>query len=557
MDEKTHQYYSSHVKESAELYKTCSNGGVSKYFPSAFTPGSRVLDIGSGSGRDLALLISAGYDACGIDASAEMVSYTIAQIPSLTGRVKAALLPFDGLFFDTPFDAILCSALLMHIPDEQMFDAAFTLRANLRPGGRLLVSVPIARDDVGPDHRTPDGRLFIMRQPGYYRLLLERIGFRQIAYSEDDDSLGRKGIRWAIMIFTLEQSGGSRPIDRIESILNRDKKTATYKLALFRALCDIALTGYNQAVWYPDGTVGIDVKTVAEKWIVYYWPLIESPLFIPQLNGEKESASKSILFRTPMKDLVRSYSSQGGFNRFYMDMADGSFLQNNGELYAEVMNIITSAILKGPVVYAGGSLDDGAIFTYDAGDKRIKFSGDIWRELSLMGHWIKDALILRWAELTSSISGNEIPASQVIDLLLRLPVTERDTQESRKIFTGSSSLECVWTGVSLKKSFDLDHVIPFSLWHNNDLWNLLPAHPKVNNQKRDKLPARELLNSRRDVIIDYWRIIRDAFPVRFDNECRRITGISLGDNWQMPLFSTVSEAVEVTAFQRGIERWGG
>lgn len=33
--------------------------------------------------------------------------------------------------------------------------------------------------------------------------------------------------------------------------------------------------------------------------------------------------------------------------------------------------------------------------------------------------------------------------------------------------------------------FAIDHVIPFALWHNNDIWNLLPAAPAVNTQKSD------------------------------------------------------------------------
>jgi len=49
-------------------------------------------------------------------------------------------------------------------------------------------------------------------------------------------------------------------------------------------------------------------------------------------------------------------------------------------------------------------------------------SGEIWRELCLSGHWIQDALILRWGELTSEISHQAISPSAVIDRLLRVPV---------------------------------------------------------------------------------------------------------------------------------------
>ena len=42
--------------------------------------------------------------------------------------------------------------------------------------------------------------------------------------------------------------GHSRAIDRVESIINVDRKVATYKLALIRALCNIATTSWASGV---------------------------------------------------------------------------------------------------------------------------------------------------------------------------------------------------------------------------------------------------------------------------------------------------------------------
>jgi hypothetical protein len=123
----------------------------------------------------------------------------------------------------------------------------------------------------------------------------------------------------------------------------------------------------------------------------------------------------------------------------------------------------------------------------------------------------------------------------------------------------------------------------YTLLHNNDLWNLLPAHPKVNNSKRDMLPSRRIMNKRKDVIKDYWDIINEKYPARFANETARFMGgtVSLGSaretqlisddstelitsplnernrNWHEELFSVVVEAVEITAIQRGAGRWDG
>lgn len=83
---------------------------------------------------------------------------------------------------------------------------------------------------------------------------------------------------------------------------------------------------------------------------------------------------------------------------------------------------------------------------------------------------------------------------------------------------------CVWSGRPLANRYDVDHVVPYAAWGNNDLWNLLPCDPTVNRGpggKFDRLPSRELLLSRRDVVVDYWRQYAHALPTRFATQARR------------------------------------
>jgi len=88
---------------------------------------------------------------------------------------------------------------------------------------------------------------------------------------------------------------------------------------------------------------------------------------------------------------------------------------------------------------------------------------------------------------------------------------------------------------------------------NNDLWNLLPADPQMNREKGDSLPTSGLLKRRRDVILNYWDVIRRANPQRFEHEITRFAGNKAPD----PLwcFMAMVESVEATALQRGCERW--
>ena len=67
-------------------------------------------------------------------------------------------------------------------------------------------------------------------------------------------------------------------------------------------------------------------------------------------------------------------------------------------------------------------------------------------------------------------------------------------------------LFCVWSGKKISISAaDVDHCFPWSAWPCGDLWNLLPAARKVNQQeKKAKLPSDRILNSARARFIDWW-----------------------------------------------------
>ncbi|MEI6114856.1 MAG: HNH endonuclease domain-containing protein [Burkholderiales bacterium] len=185
-------------------------------------------------------------------------------------------------------------------------------------------------------------------------------------------------------------------------------------------------------------------------------------------------------------------------------------------------------------------------------------NADLWRELSLLGHWIADAVILRWAALTQKFSYRQgISAGDVLTLLLARPDPLRATALARKAYVGGGVSECTWSGKTLRPDFAVDHVLPFALWGNNDLWNLMPADPTVNGSKSDKLPTSELLISRQHVLQENWERPRSELTEPFDLQARHLPGKSLtaSGGWKAELFSRLREAVEVTAIQRGVARW--
>jgi len=224
MDSRTIQYYDEHCDELFALYEK-SRSGPAKYFKTAFPPDSEILDIGAGSGRDLGLLIRENYEAYGVEPSHRLRALAL-QTPELAGRIWDGALPGLATQIRRQFDGILCSAVFQHIPREQQLDAALNIRNLLKTNGRLLLSFPKDRPGLDASGRDEGGRLFTPLVPEEIELLFERLGFQRIGSWVDADSLGRPGISWAALLFVL-RSDQARPIDRIEGVLNRNRKVAT------------------------------------------------------------------------------------------------------------------------------------------------------------------------------------------------------------------------------------------------------------------------------------------------------------------------------------------
>jgi SAM-dependent methyltransferase len=166
MDLPTLKYYEKHAPEIAERYGRVQKG-VANYFNVAFPPGARVLDIGMGTGRDVAKLNALGWSAYGIEPSKALLDFALARHPELRNNFFLGSLPDKepGLKkLGGKFDGILCSAVLQHLPRVALFDSLFAIKSLLKPHGRVLISIPEDRPDI-EDNRDKEGRLFTPIHP--------------------------------------------------------------------------------------------------------------------------------------------------------------------------------------------------------------------------------------------------------------------------------------------------------------------------------------------------------------------------------------------------------
>lgn len=136
MDQTTVAFYSANAPTVAARYEAVVSS-LSNHFATAFRPKSKLLDIGFGSGRDLAVLVGQGHECYGVDPTKELIAEAQAYHPELSGRLVQGALPELLPPFGGAFDGVLCSAVLMHIPAQQLPLAAQSIKDCLRPQGRL------------------------------------------------------------------------------------------------------------------------------------------------------------------------------------------------------------------------------------------------------------------------------------------------------------------------------------------------------------------------------------------------------------------------------------
>jgi hypothetical protein len=360
----------------------------------------------------------------------------------------------------------------------------------------------------------------------------------------------------------------------ISKIIERDSKVSTYKFALLRGTIDVIIEN-SPYIRFESDRAYIPLALLVEKWLLYYYPLLESKIHIPQIQGDSNLA-----FELQFRKIIDEYSFRGGFSSFYNDIRNKGIPEDLKGDYWNLLKKLRETITKNPMQYIGRSLNAGfySIYQYENSTRVIRPNSldinkivevfgefsipvEYYKAFQILGSFIggQDSILFKWAEFSINTSKSKIPIEMVLNGVLKSPITLREVRESKKLYENilkkDSSVFCVWTDKIIEK-YHVDHVIPFSIWKNNDLWNLLPSTPKINGDKKDKIPSIDTIEKRKDLIIYYWELIYEAHQERFERELKlALLGNIPLSNWKEKGIESLKTSCNYLITQRGFEEW--
>lgn len=516
-------WYDAHAEMLAERYESVPSERIHSWLIDLLpAKPATVLDIGAGSGRDAAWLASQGYDVVAVEPSGNMRTAARQRYEDRPIQWLADRLPTIERTFKTglSFDVILLSAVWMHVAASDRARAFRKLITLLKPGGLLAITLRSgpAEPERGFHPVSADEIRRLARDHGAF------IEFKNTA----EDHLARPEIRWTHLAIRLPDDGtGALPL--LRHVILNDNKSSTYKLGLLRTLCRIADGAGGMARTEDDDYVSIPMGLVALTWLRLYKPLLAENL--PQ-NPRNRQGGVHLDFAKKAFQRLTSVS--------HHDLRVGSrFSGVTGAALNEALRNATTNIVRMPRTYitypnsrrpvllsvrgavtksrpTDVQIDEAYLSSF--GTMRVPIH--IWTAIQRFAAWIEPAILAEWKRetrryaVTQGRSLNEAKLSEAMTWSDPTRDVKIPRERAAQLF-GARRLHCVWSGKRLSNDIlQIDHCFPWTAWPCGDLWNLMPTHRRVNQEKRDRLPAELLMRAAQDRILDWWDAAYRESPSR-------------------------------------------
>ncbi len=500
--------YSRNSKRFAERYEKVSPEEINSSWHHLIpTTKSVILDVGAGSGRDAAWLAEKGHEVIAVEPAdgLRQIANELHPNPSIQW-IKDTLPALKKVYeLNLKFALILVNAAWMHVAPGSRERAFRKLVNLLKPGGILVITLR-----NGPLH---DERVMYPVSTEEIHQFSNRFALEVLLKTESEDKLGRPELSWTTFVLWLPDDGtGALPL--LRHVIINDAKSSTYKLALLRVLLRIADGSQGAVIDRTEEHVILPFGLIALYWIKLFKPLVLDQGFLQQPSDKIRLSFDKTAFKS-LSD-ISPYDLRIGA-RF-----KGAHAENLTIALRDARNTIKNM----PAFYTTYPNSENPIFPCELRAVRqsksiiidldflskfgtFKVPSKLWDAMNQYACWIEPAILNEWCDLMAGYEkkyGRQKSLDEYLKTLSRLD-QDHNTIEVRKIVENvkekGRKIFCVWTGDRLTNQYHIDHCFPFAHWPNNDLWNLLPAHPKINSRKSDKLPSALLLDKARERIIEW------------------------------------------------------
>lgn len=149
MSEVTAQAYGRFAEKHAILSSECwirEDKPFIDYFLGKLSPGSRLLDLGSGSGNQAAYFKQYGLDVVMSDATPEMLATARQNVPD----TDHLLCQFPGSIpmADNSVDAVFCRHVLQHLSWDDFLNSVAEIGRVVRPTGIVALILPVSETET-------------------------------------------------------------------------------------------------------------------------------------------------------------------------------------------------------------------------------------------------------------------------------------------------------------------------------------------------------------------------------------------------------------------------
>jgi len=325
----------------------------------------------------------------------------------------------------------------------------------------------------------------------------------------------------------------------INYIIENDSTSSTYKYVLLKSVIN-ATQKYNHLIILENKNAIIPLGLIIEQWILDYMPFVFKN--VSQQNNKTVLDSPiTTIYNTifELLNLNKSVEWEYAYMQFIKAYQNPNMSQELSKQFFKLAKKIADKIVNMPMRYTGKS--EYEFFTPDRLrfgsiklSKNTKYTSNfvvnnfgyfsiseghfnIFRYLgqTLYG---TSTIISKWKQKTASLNADQETIRDIIDKLSSDTLEIRETSVIRNMLKNRNT--CVWSNTELSgKNYDVDHVLPFSIWFNNDLWNMLPTNRDINQKKKkNKIPTRKLIEKRANIIMNYWSDYQNAMPQLFKSQ---------------------------------------